>query len=138
MIHKNLFSETNQDSTISFTWENSKVFNITSKYFSIFNNKPPASWGAHITRDFVTCYSCSYCNFMSHQTFKLFDLNEDFPKLTQQASYHFWFRKDCVTSFSCSFLCFQIYAEITKIKERTKRNLYFTYNALLWYFNVLV
>ena len=23
--------------------ENSKMFNITSKYFSIFNNKPPAS-----------------------------------------------------------------------------------------------
>ena len=26
-----------------FTWENSKIFNITSKYFSIFNDKPPAS-----------------------------------------------------------------------------------------------
>ena len=34
---------TSQDCTISFTWENSKMFNITSKYFSIFNNKPPAS-----------------------------------------------------------------------------------------------
>ena len=36
------------------------MFNITSKYFSFFNNKPPASWVAHITRDFRTCYSCSY------------------------------------------------------------------------------
>ena len=37
------FTETSQDSTISFTWENPKMFNITSKYFSIFNNKSPAS-----------------------------------------------------------------------------------------------
>ena len=35
------------------------MFNITAKYFSIFNNKPPASWVAHVTRDFLTCYSCS-------------------------------------------------------------------------------
>ena len=35
--------KTNQDSTISFTWENSKMFHITSKYFKIFNNKPPAN-----------------------------------------------------------------------------------------------
>ena len=55
-----LFCKTNQDPTISCTWENSKILNITSKYFSIFNNKPPASWVAHITRDCITCYSCSY------------------------------------------------------------------------------
>ena len=36
------------------------MFNITSKYFSFFNNKPPAGWVAHITRNFLTCYSCSY------------------------------------------------------------------------------
>ena len=30
------------------------------KYFSIFNNKPPASWAADIKRDFLTCYSCLY------------------------------------------------------------------------------
>ena len=47
-----LISKTNQDSTISFTWENSKIFNISSKYFSIFNNKAPASWDVHITRAF--------------------------------------------------------------------------------------
>ena len=41
-------------------------FNRTSKYFSFFNNKPPASWAAHIIRDFLTCYSCSYYSFM-HQ-----------------------------------------------------------------------
>ena len=44
------------------------MFNITSKYFSIFNNKPPASWVAHITRDFITCYSCSYYSFMIEPT----------------------------------------------------------------------
>ena len=36
-----------QDSTIFFKWENSKMFIITSKYFNIFNNKPPASWVAY-------------------------------------------------------------------------------------------
>ena len=41
-IQKSLFAETNQDSTFSHTRENSKMFNITSKYFSFFNNKPPA------------------------------------------------------------------------------------------------
>ena len=45
-------------------WKNYKMFNITSKYFSIFNNKPPASWVAYITRDFRTCYSCSYYSSM--------------------------------------------------------------------------
>ena len=42
-IQKSLFAETNQDPTFSHTRENSKMFNITSKYFSFFNNKPPAS-----------------------------------------------------------------------------------------------
>ena len=43
---------------------NSKMFNIISKYFSFFNNKPPTIWVAHITRDFLTCYSCSYYSSM--------------------------------------------------------------------------
>ena len=42
-IQKSLSVQTNQDSTFSHTRENSKMFNITSKHFSIFNNKPPAS-----------------------------------------------------------------------------------------------
>ena len=49
---------------IFHTRENSKMFNITSKYFSFFNNKLPASWVAHITRDFLSCYSCSYYSSM--------------------------------------------------------------------------
>ena len=64
MIHENLFIYINQYSTISFTWENSKMFNITSKYFRLFKNKPLASWVAHLTRDFHTCYSCSYYSSM--------------------------------------------------------------------------
>ena len=36
------------------------MFNMTSKYFSVFNNTQSASWVAHISRDFLTCYSCSY------------------------------------------------------------------------------
>ena len=37
-IQKSLFAQTNQDSTFSHTRENSKMFNITSKYFWFFNN----------------------------------------------------------------------------------------------------
>ena len=40
------------------------MFNITSKYFSFLNNKPPATWAVHIIRDFLTCYSCSYYSSM--------------------------------------------------------------------------
>ena len=42
-IRKSLFVETNQDSTFSHTRKNSKMFKITLKYFSFFNNKPPIS-----------------------------------------------------------------------------------------------
>ena len=37
-IQKSLFAQTNQDSTFSHTRENSKMFNITSKYFWFFNS----------------------------------------------------------------------------------------------------
>ena len=40
-IQKSLFAKTNQDFTFSHSRENSKIFNLTSKYFSFF--KPPAS-----------------------------------------------------------------------------------------------
>ena len=63
-IHQNLFALTNQDSTISHTREKSKMFDITSKYFTFFKNTPPATWVAHTTRNFITCYSCSYYSFM--------------------------------------------------------------------------
>ena len=49
---------------------NSKMFNITSKYFTILNNKPTASWVAHITRDFLACYSCSYYSSMIYPNFQ--------------------------------------------------------------------
>ena len=35
-IYENLFAQTNQDSAISHSCENSKMFNITSKYLSFF------------------------------------------------------------------------------------------------------
>ena len=41
-VYENLFTETSHDSTKSYTRENSKVFNITSKYYGIFNNTPTA------------------------------------------------------------------------------------------------
>ena len=41
---------------------------LTWKYFSFFNNKPPATRVAHITRDLLTYYSCSYYSSMvSHK-----------------------------------------------------------------------
>ena len=46
-----------------------KMFNITTKHLSFFNNKPPASWVMHIGRDFLTCYSCSYYSSMIMSTF---------------------------------------------------------------------
>ena len=49
---------------ISSICENSIMFRITSKYFSFFQNKPLASWSAHITRDVLTYYSCSYYSSM--------------------------------------------------------------------------
>ena len=42
-IQKSLFAQTNQDSTFSDTRENPGMFNITLKYFSFYNNKPPSS-----------------------------------------------------------------------------------------------
>ena len=36
------------------------MLNRTSKSFCIFNKAPSASLVAHMTRDFLTCYSCSY------------------------------------------------------------------------------
>ena len=66
-IQKSLFAKTNQDFTFSHNHENSKMFNITSKYFSFSNNKPPARWVAHITMGFLTCYSGSYYSSMAIQ-----------------------------------------------------------------------
>ena len=40
------------------------MINISLKYFSIFNNKPSASWVVHITWYFLTWYSCSYYSSM--------------------------------------------------------------------------
>ena len=40
---------------------------ITLKYFSFFENKPPVSWVAHVTRDFFTC-SCPHYSSMIYAT----------------------------------------------------------------------
>ena len=42
-IEKKLIIIDKSDSTFSITRDNSKMFNIISKYFSLFNNKSPAS-----------------------------------------------------------------------------------------------
>ena len=43
------------------------MFNLNSNHFNFFNNELPASWIAHIARDFLTCYSCSSYNSMMIQ-----------------------------------------------------------------------
>ena len=42
-IQNNLFVKTNQDSIFSHNRDNLEKYNITSKYSSFFNNKPPPS-----------------------------------------------------------------------------------------------
>ena len=37
-----------------------KILQITLRYSRIFNNKLPARWVAHVTKDFLTSYYCSY------------------------------------------------------------------------------
>ena len=97
-IQKNLFAETNQDSTFSHTRENSRMFNITSKYFSFFNNKPPASWVVHIARDFLTCYSCSY--YSSMEKYNLLALKKSLFVIFGE------FSRNCLlkSSIRCSFV----------------------------------
>ena len=68
VIQKSLFELTNQDSTFSHTHQKSKMFNVTSKYSSFFNNKLSVSWIAHVTRDFLTFYSCWLYSSMLHLT----------------------------------------------------------------------
>ena len=63
-IYENLFVSTNEGCTISWTWKDSKMLNITAKHFSILNNTAPASWVAHIPRAFLTHYPRSYYNPM--------------------------------------------------------------------------
>ena len=47
-VIQKMFVWTNQDSIISYTWENSKMFKTTLSYFIIFINTPLASWVAII------------------------------------------------------------------------------------------
>ena len=70
-IQKSLFAQTNQDSTFTHIRGNSKLLNITSKYFRFFRNKQPANWVAHIARDFLSCYSCLYYSSMEKLIIKL-------------------------------------------------------------------
>ena len=69
-IQKSFFAQTSKDSIFSHTRNNSKMFNITPKHFSFFNNKPSASLVTHITRHSLTCYSCSYYSSMLKLSFQ--------------------------------------------------------------------
>ena len=48
------------------------MFNTTSKYFSFFKNKLPASQVVYITRDFLICYSCSLHSVLFHPLLRYF------------------------------------------------------------------
>ena len=45
-----------------------KIFNMTWKYFCVFNNVPSGDWVADIEGDFLTCYSCLYHRFVAEIT----------------------------------------------------------------------
>ena len=49
---------------ISWTIKKLRLVNITSKWLSIFDNKPTASCVVLITRAYLLCYSCPYNSFM--------------------------------------------------------------------------
>ena len=51
-IQESLFAQTNQDSKFSHIRENSTMFNITSKCFSFFNNKPPTKMSRVYSKGF--------------------------------------------------------------------------------------
>ena len=58
---------------------NSKMFIITSKYFSFFNNNPPASWVVYITKNFLTVYSC-LCSMMPYHLSQVYSEPIQKPK----------------------------------------------------------
>ena len=53
MIYENVVARTNLDSASSYQHENSKMFNKSSKYFSIYNNVARARWVMYVRRDFL-------------------------------------------------------------------------------------
>ena len=59
----------------------------------------------------------------------LLDLNEDLPKLTLRTLQHFWFRENCATSLSNSFLCLHITIVISKIRKHIQHGLFFPFNV---------
>ena len=109
-IQKSLFAETNQDSTFFHTPENSK-HNITSKYFSFFNNKPHVSWVAHITRDFLTCYPCLYYSSMHKPDVNIFWEEKNFLKRNKQRQSLIWNEHVSAILELCTF-----YIEYKKVK----------------------
>ena len=91
---KSLIPYTNQDSTLSHTNENWKIFNITSKYFSFFNNKLPASQVVYITREFsymlflfILVPWFYWCHF-SYQGWHIYFIDSIFTIIKELRSYY--------------------------------------------------
>ena len=64
------------------------MFNITSKYFCIFNKTPSASLVVHVASDFLTCYSCSYhISMMWHMLWQPF-LNVPVHRFSENLKIH--------------------------------------------------
>ena len=71
-IRKGLFADAIQDSTFSHTHENTKVFNINSNILAFLTVNPPTSRVAHVTRNFLTLFLCSYYSSMVELLFSGF------------------------------------------------------------------
>ena len=74
-------------------------------------HKPPSNWVAHITRDFLTCYSCSY--YSSMLKCLIYFINPFHATECHFFQYPFWFcdvfREYCKKPVAWSGLKFKIF-----------------------------
>ena len=119
-IEKSSFGETNQYSTFSDTRKNSKMFNITSKYFSFFNNKPSASWVAYITRDFLACYSCWYYSSLCEHCLSFY---QEIAVATNTRKRFSTFKKEEIRNYYASCRDYWETARAFKLQDFTVRKI---------------
>ena len=106
---------------------------IFLKYFNFFNNTPPASWVAYITRGFLTCYSCLYHSSMV-ATITLY-LN--FHVVSFYANLLFFFYCFWVFFVSfCMFTCFSFFERGSGMSPLTLK--YFHFVLLFPFFAYIV
>lgn len=99
------------------------VFEISSKYFSIFKYILSTGWVAHITRDFSVFYSCCYYSFTK---FQIWALKEAVVSLPYRAVFTF----PCYRRTSLPKIYWWLLILITSI--------IISGSILLWSLNILI